>query len=90
HSTSLSDLAPEIARHGADEDKHGRVFDRPRRKRGPPPGALPPGTGVPEEHGRAGRGRPPHVGRAHPRPVEHRAANTAPVRARASVPLTRV
>jgi hypothetical protein len=40
---SLQDLAPKIARHGADEDKHGRIFTALLRKRGlgqvpvPPP-----------------------------------------------------
>jgi rubrerythrin len=31
---SCQDLAPKIARHGADEDKHGRIFDALLRKRG--------------------------------------------------------
>jgi hypothetical protein len=31
---SYEDLAPKIARHGADEDKHGRIFDALLRKRG--------------------------------------------------------
>jgi hypothetical protein len=31
---SLQDLAPKIARHGADEDKHGRIFAALLRKRG--------------------------------------------------------
>jgi hypothetical protein len=31
---SYQDLAPKIARHGADEDKHGRIFNALRRKRG--------------------------------------------------------
>ncbi|MFV2120082.1 ferritin-like domain-containing protein, partial [Streptomyces sp. Act-28] len=61
HTTSLSDLAPEIARHGADEDKHGRVFDRPRRKRGPHPVPVPPETDYPMLLERSG------VGPAHDR-----------------------
>ena len=32
---SQSDLAPKIARQGADEDKHGRIFTALLRKRGP-------------------------------------------------------
>jgi hypothetical protein len=31
---SCEDLAPKIARHGADENKHGRIFDALLRKRG--------------------------------------------------------
>ena len=31
---SHRDLAPKIARHGADEDKHGRIFTALLRKRG--------------------------------------------------------
>src|SRR6266566_9604108 len=31
---SHQDLAPKIARHGADEDKHGRIFTALLRKRG--------------------------------------------------------
>jgi rubrerythrin len=31
---SYQDLAPKIARHGADEDKHGRIFNALLRKRG--------------------------------------------------------
>lgn len=31
---SYQDLAPKIARHGSDEDKHGRIFDALLRKRG--------------------------------------------------------
>jgi hypothetical protein len=31
---SQADLAPKIARHGADEDKHGRIFTALLRKRG--------------------------------------------------------
>jgi hypothetical protein len=38
---SLEDLAPKIARHGADEDKHGRIFNALLRKRGLGPVAVP-------------------------------------------------
>ncbi|KOV70183.1 hypothetical protein [Streptomyces sp. MMG1121] len=41
---SESALAPKIARHGADEDKHGRIFDALMRKRGLTPVAVPPET----------------------------------------------
>ncbi|GGQ23167.1 ferritin-like domain-containing protein [Streptomyces roseolilacinus] len=41
---SLSDLAPKIARHGADEDKHGRIFHALLRKRGLGPVPVPPET----------------------------------------------
>lgn len=37
-------LAPKIARHGADEDKHGRIFTALMRKRGLAPVAVPPET----------------------------------------------
>ncbi|MEU9478383.1 ferritin-like domain-containing protein [Streptomyces sp. NPDC048191] len=37
-------LAPKIARHGADEDKHGRVFRALLKKRGLIPAAVPPET----------------------------------------------
>jgi hypothetical protein len=38
------DLAPKIARHGADEDKHGRIFNALLRKRGLEPVVVPPAT----------------------------------------------
>ncbi|MFE4372201.1 ferritin-like domain-containing protein [Streptomyces sp. NPDC056835] len=38
---SMRDLAPKIARHGADEDKHGRIFNALLRKRGLQPVAVP-------------------------------------------------
>jgi hypothetical protein len=41
---SYQDLAPKIARHGADEDKHGRIFRALLRKRGLEPVAVPPET----------------------------------------------
>ncbi|MFF7141870.1 ferritin-like domain-containing protein [Streptomyces nodosus] len=34
-------LAPKIARHGADEDKHGRIFEALMRKRGLKPAPVP-------------------------------------------------
>ncbi|MBL1086308.1 ferritin-like domain-containing protein [Streptomyces actinomycinicus] len=37
-------LAPRIARHGADEDKHGRIFNALLRKRGLTPVPVPPET----------------------------------------------
>jgi hypothetical protein len=41
---SCRDLAPKIARHGADEDKHGRIFNALLRKRGLSPGPVPADT----------------------------------------------
>ncbi|MEV7677056.1 ferritin-like domain-containing protein [Streptomyces sp. NPDC088341] len=38
---SMRDLAPKIARHGADEDKHGRIFHALLRKRGLEPVEIP-------------------------------------------------
>ncbi|GAA1586485.1 MULTISPECIES: ferritin-like domain-containing protein [Streptomyces] len=40
----MRDLAPKVARHGADEDKHGRIFRALLRKRGLPPVPVPPET----------------------------------------------
>ncbi|QDY76007.1 ferritin-like domain-containing protein [Streptomyces qinzhouensis] len=40
--SGLRDLAPRITRHGADEDKHGRIFNALLRKRGLGPVAVPP------------------------------------------------
>ncbi|MFJ8938247.1 ferritin-like domain-containing protein [Streptomyces sp. NPDC102365] len=37
-------LAPKITRHGADEDKHGRIFNALMRKRGLTPVEVPPET----------------------------------------------
>ncbi|MET7428842.1 ferritin-like domain-containing protein [Streptomyces flaveolus] len=37
-------LAPKIARHGADEDKHGRIFTALLKKRGLTPAPVPPET----------------------------------------------
>lgn len=41
---SMGYLAPKITRHGADEDKHGRIFNALLRKRGLPPVPVPPET----------------------------------------------
>ncbi|MEU0431769.1 ferritin-like domain-containing protein [Streptomyces sp. NPDC006290] len=38
------ELAPKIARHGADEDKHGRIFNALMKKRGLEPAEVPPDT----------------------------------------------
>ncbi|MEZ0069916.1 hypothetical protein ABIA32_005964 [Streptacidiphilus sp. MAP12-20] len=40
----LSYLGPRVARHGADEDKHGRIFHALLRKRGLTPVPVPPET----------------------------------------------
>ncbi|WP_175411572.1 ferritin-like domain-containing protein [Streptomyces sp. TRM64462] len=41
---SMRDLAPKITRHGADEDKHGRIFNGLLKKRGLEPVPVPPET----------------------------------------------
>ncbi|MFI5755865.1 ferritin-like domain-containing protein [Streptomyces sp. NPDC051569] len=41
---SMRGLAPKIARHGADEDKHGRIFNALLKKRGLDPVEIPPAT----------------------------------------------
>ncbi|MFD3654726.1 ferritin-like domain-containing protein [Streptomyces sp. NPDC058620] len=41
---SQRDLAPRIVRHGADEDKHGRIFNALLKKRGLSPVDVPAGT----------------------------------------------
>ncbi|MET9889853.1 ferritin-like domain-containing protein [Streptomyces sp. NPDC006465] len=41
---SERELAPRIARHGADEDKHGRIFNALMKKRGLEPVEIPPDT----------------------------------------------
>jgi hypothetical protein len=41
---SERDLAPKITRHGADEDKHGRIFNALLKKRGLEPVPVPPET----------------------------------------------
>ncbi|MEU6929922.1 ferritin-like domain-containing protein [Streptomyces sp. NPDC046374] len=40
----MRDLGPKITRHGADEDKHGRIFHALMRKRGLDPVPVPPDT----------------------------------------------
>ncbi|MFE0651659.1 ferritin-like domain-containing protein [Streptomyces sp. NPDC059534] len=40
----MRDLTPKITRHGADEDKHGRIFNALMRKRGLEPVPVPPDT----------------------------------------------
>lgn len=64
---SCRDLAPKIARHGADEDKHGRIFGALLRKRGLDPVLVPEDTnytmlleerGIGLTHGRLGRDEP--------------------------------
>ncbi|MFF2780525.1 ferritin-like domain-containing protein [Streptomyces sp. NPDC058052] len=40
----MRDLTPKITRHGADEDKHGRIFHALMRKRGLEPVPVPPDT----------------------------------------------
>ncbi|MER7517643.1 ferritin-like domain-containing protein [Streptomyces sp. NPDC126499] len=42
--SGMRDMAPKIARHGADEDKHGRIFNALLRKRGLEPVPVPPET----------------------------------------------
>ncbi|RSS58134.1 ferritin-like domain-containing protein [Streptomyces sp. WAC06614] len=41
---SMREMAHKIARHGADEDKHGRIFNALLRRRGLPPVPVPPET----------------------------------------------
>ncbi|MGW5849590.1 ferritin-like domain-containing protein [Streptomyces sp. NPDC055254] len=55
---SMRDLAPKITRHGADEDKHGRIFNALLRKRGLPPVPVPPETDYTMLLERAGIGLP--------------------------------
>lgn len=40
----MRDLTPKITRHGADEDKHGRIFQALMKKRGLTPVPVPPDT----------------------------------------------
>ena len=51
------DLAPKIARHGADEDKHGRIFNALLKKRGLDPVEVPAGDRLHDAAGTA-RHRP--------------------------------
>ncbi|MGW3269686.1 ferritin-like domain-containing protein [Streptomyces sp. NPDC001056] len=81
-------LAPKIARHGADEDKHGRIFTALLRKRGLTPAPVPPETdytmllerrGIGLSHARLRRDEPLTerdivVYLAHSRVTEQRAA----------------
>lgn len=81
-------LAPKIARHGADEDKHGRIFEALMRKRRLQPVPVPPETdytmllerhGVGVAHEKLKDGRPLTVPDvitylAHSRVTEQRAA----------------
>ena len=53
---SCQDLAPKIARHGADEDKHGRIFNALLRKRGLQPVEVPADTDYTVRLERAGIG----------------------------------
>ncbi|MEV3993311.1 ferritin-like domain-containing protein [Streptomyces sp. NPDC049837] len=41
---SMRELAPKVTRHGADEDKHGRIFNALLKKRGLEPVPVPPET----------------------------------------------
>ncbi|MBL1107626.1 ferritin-like domain-containing protein [Streptomyces sp. 5-8] len=82
-------LAPKIARHGADEDKHGRIFTALLRKRGLTPVPVPPETdytmllerqGIGLAHDRLRRDEPLTVRDiivylAHSRVTEQRAAD---------------
>ncbi|MEU8032924.1 ferritin-like domain-containing protein [Streptomyces sp. NPDC049099] len=82
-------LAPKIARHGADEDKHGRIFTALLKKRGLTPVAVPPETdytmllerhGIGLAHDRLRRDEPLTVRDiivylAHSRVTEQRAAD---------------
>ena len=85
---SERDLAPKITRHGADEDKHGRIFTALMRKRGLDPVPVPPETdytmllehaGIGLAHDKLRRGEPLTVQDivtylAHSRVTEQRAA----------------
>ena len=67
------DLAPKIARHGADEDKHGRIFDALLKRRGLTPVPVPPDTDYTmllERHG---------IGLAHDRLRADRPLTTADI-----------
>jgi len=55
---SCQDLAPKIARHGADEDKHGRIFAALLRKRGLQPVPVPAETDYTMRLERLGLGLP--------------------------------
>jgi hypothetical protein len=51
-----AELAPKVARHGADEDKHGRIFNALMRKRGLEPSEVPDDTDYTMRLERAGIG----------------------------------
>ena len=55
---SFRDLAPKIARHGADEDKHGRIFYALLRKRNLSPVQVPAETDYTMRLERMGIGSP--------------------------------
>jgi hypothetical protein len=55
---SQAHLAPKIARHGADEDKHGRIFTALLRKRGLTPVEVPADTDYTMRLEAVGIGRP--------------------------------
>jgi hypothetical protein len=55
---SYQDLAPKIARHGADEDKHGRIFSALLRRRGLQPVPVPAETDYTMRLERIGLGLP--------------------------------
>ncbi|MGV9314450.1 ferritin-like domain-containing protein [Streptomyces sp. NPDC003691] len=85
----LRDLAPRITRHGADEDKHGRIFNALLKKRGLDPVPVPPETdytmllehrGIGLPHEKLGRDEPLTerdivVYLSHSRVTEQRAAD---------------
>jgi hypothetical protein len=86
---AMADMAPKITRHGADEDKHGRIFQALLKKRGLTPVPVPPetdytmlleGSGIGLAHARL-RGEQPLteedivVYLAHSRVTEQRAAD---------------
>ncbi|MEU6659246.1 ferritin-like domain-containing protein [Streptomyces sp. NPDC046821] len=85
---SERDLAPKVARHGADEDKHGRIFNALMKKRGLQPVEVPRDTdytmllekhGIGLAHGRLKRDEPLSVRDivtylAHSRVTEQRAS----------------
>ncbi|MFH8618482.1 ferritin-like domain-containing protein [Streptomyces sp. NPDC017979] len=84
----LQELAPRITRHGADEDKHGRIFNALLKKRGLEPVPVPPeadytmlleGRGIGLAHEKLGRDEPLSeedivVYLSHSRVTEQRAA----------------
>lgn len=71
---ALSDLAPKVARHGADEDKHGRIFRALLRRRGLTPTAVPAASGWPAGGGWSACGCPSGATRWADRPPPHRSS----------------